>query len=241
MKKHLIAEMTLEEFGRYVKECDIAIFPVGATEGYGHHLPMGSDWLVSYEIAKRVAEKADCFVAPPVTVGFSEDLMCYSGTLSVSTETIISFYRDVVESLRRQGIKNVLFISGHVGNIGAIDQVACEFMRDHKMKLGYVDWWRFVYDINKDVFTSKYPVGHAAEVGTSVLKYLFPELVVEDKMLINEYVDKGEVPDTYFYEYYDQETATSVMGDPFAGSVEKGKLIVENAVDVINDLIDKWK
>ena len=100
MDKNLIAEMTLEEFGRFIKESDTPIFPVGATEAYGHHLPMGSDWMVTYEVARRAARKANCFVAPPITYGFSEDLMCYTGTMSVSTETLISIYRDVMESLR---------------------------------------------------------------------------------------------------------------------------------------------
>lgn len=240
MDKHLIAEMTLEEFGRFIKESDTAIFPVGATEAYGHHLPMGSDWLVTYEVAKRAAEKADCFVAPPIPYGFSEDLMCYTGTLSVSTMSILSLYRDVMESLHRQGIKKVLFLCGHVGNLGAIDQVASEAMRHYGMDCAHIDWWRFIYNINKDLMDSQFPVGHAAEVGTSILKYLFPQLVNEDKMIRNEPVEKEEIPDLYVYEYFDEETPTSVLGDPFSGSEEKGRLMITNAVDVISGFLDKW-
>lgn len=68
MDKHLIAEMTLEEFGRYIKESNTVIFPVGATEAYGLHLPMGACWLVTYEVAKRVARERNCFVAPAHTL-----------------------------------------------------------------------------------------------------------------------------------------------------------------------------
>ncbi|MCB6993847.1 creatininase family protein [bacterium 210820-DFI.6.37] len=240
MEKHLIAEMTLEEFGRFIKESDVAIFPVGATEAYGHHLPMGADWMVTYEVAKRVAEKVNCFVAPPVTYGFSEDLMCYTGTLSVSTGSIIAIYRDVVESLHRQGIKKVLFLCGHVGNLGAIDQVACDAVRDWGMECAHIDWWRFIYDINQELMESKFPVGHAAEVGTSILQYLFPHLVVEDKMILNEKEDKEEIPDLYVYEYFDQETPTSVLGDPFAGSYEKGEQMIAKALETISRFITEW-
>ena len=240
MEKNLIAEMTLEEFGRFIKESDIAIFPVGATEAYGHHLPMGADWLVTYEVAKRAAKEANCFVAPPIPYGFSEDLMCYTGTLSVSTMSIISIYRDVVESLRRQGIKKILFLCGHVGNLGAIDQAACEAMRQHGMECAHIDWWRFIYNINKERMESKFPVGHAAEVGTSILMYLFPELVVPEKMILNEKEEKEEIPDLYVYEYFDKETPTSVLGDPFAGSAEKGEAMIENAVSVITKFIKEW-
>lgn len=240
MDKHLIAEMTLEEFGQYSKESNTVIFPVGATEAYGLHLPMGADWLVTYEVAKRVARERNCFVAPPIPYGFSEDLMCYPGTLSVSTMSIISIYKDVLESFHRQGLKNVLFLCGHVGNIGAIDQAACDAKREYGMNCAIIDWWRFICSINKDLMESKFPEGHAAESGTSVLKYLFPEMVVEEKMIRNEKNDEDEIPDLYVYEYFDKETPTSVLGNPFAGSREKGEAMINNGIKVIGDFIEKW-
>lgn len=240
MKKHLIAEMTLDEFKESAKDCQTAIFPVGATEAYGLHLPLGADWLVTYEVAKRAAEKADCFVAPPIAYGFSEDLMCYPGTLAVSTMTIISIYRDVLDSLRRQGIKKVLFLCGHVSNAGAIDQVAMEAKRDTDMDVAILDWWRFVTHVNEDVTTTKFPEGHASEVGTAVIQYLFPDMVVKEKMLLNEAVDNpDEIPDVYIYEYFDRETPTSVLGDPFAASAEKGEKMIISAVEIIDGLLKK--
>jgi creatinine amidohydrolase len=242
MNKHLIAEMTLDDFREKSAVCHKAIFPVGATEGYGLHLPLGSDWLVTYEVAKRAAKMADCFVAPPVTMGYSEDLMCYPGTLSLRTETIIAVYGDAVRSMYRQGIRNVLFLCGHVGNVGAIDQVAMDAKRELGMNVAIIDWWRFIFHINEDLMTSKFPQGHAAEVGTSVLQYLFPDLVEPDKMILNEKEDKAdEVPDLYEYEYFDQETPTSVLGDPFSGSAEKGRQMIECAVETIGNFVINWR
>ena len=241
MNKNLIAEMTQSDYREFIKETDTAIFPVGATEGYGLHLPLGSDWMVTYEVAKRAAKEANCFVAPPITYGFSEDLMCYPGTLAVSTMTLISIYRDVVQSLHRQGIKKVLFLCGHVSNIGAVDQVANEAKRDLGMDCAIIDWWRFIYHINEDLMVSKFPQGHAAEVGTSVLLHLYPEMVECDRMLLNEKEDKDEIPDLYVYEYFDKTTVTSVLGDPFAGSREKGEAMIKNAVKTISKFIAEWK
>ena len=133
-----------------------------------------------------------------------------------------------------------MFLCGHVGNLGAIDQVACDAIREWGIECAHIDWWRFIYDINKDFMESKFPVGHAAEVGTSILKYLFPHLVVEDKMILNEKEDKEEIPDLYVYEYFDQETPTSVLGDPFAGSYEKGEKMIANALAVISKFIKEW-
>jgi creatinine amidohydrolase len=241
MDKNCIAEMTQDEFREAIKESQKAIFPVGATEGYGLHLPLGSDWLVTYEVAKRAAKVSGCFVAPPVPYGFSEDMMDYPGTLTVSTMTIIAIYRDVLDSLRRQGIKKVLFLCGHVSNIGAIDQVAMEAKRNTDMEVAIIDWWRFVYHINESLMTSKLPQGHAAESGTSILTHLFPELVVPGKMLKNEEKDNpDEIPDMYVYEYFSKETQSSVLGDPFAGSGEKGEIMIQKSVQVIRDFMKKW-
>jgi creatinine amidohydrolase len=241
MKKHCIADMTLDEFKTGIRDTQTAIFPVGATEGYGPHLPLGSDWLVTYEVAKRTAKEADCFVAPPVPYGFSEDLMCYPGTLAVSTMTIISIYRDVLSSLHRQGIRKVLFLCGHISNIGAVDQAAMEAKRDLSIDVAIIDWWRFIYHISEDLMTSKFPVGHAAESGTSVLLHLFPELVVPEKMVLNEKRDKpDEIPDLYVYDYFNKETETSVLGDPFAGSAEKGRQMIERAVNSIGGFLKNW-
>ena len=241
MDKNSIAEMTLEEFGRFINESDTVIFPVGATEAYGHHLPMGSDWMVTYEVAKRVAREVNCFVAPPIPYGFSEDLMCFTGTLSVSTGSIISIYKDVLESFHRQGLKKVLFLCGHVGNIGAIDQAACDAVRGNDMKCAIIDWWRFINNINTDLMTSKTPMGHASEGGTSVLEYLYPELVVKDKMLKYEpEEEKEEIPDLYVYEYFDKDTPTSVLSDPFAGSREKGEAMVKKGIEVMSKFLKEW-
>lgn len=240
MNKNVIAEMTLSDYKEFIRESNTAILPVGATEGYGLHLPLGSDWMVTYEIARRAAKEAGCFVAPPVTYGFSEDLMCYPGTLSVSTMTLISIYRDVVQSLHRQGIKKVLFLCGHVGNIGAVDQVAIEMKRELEIECAIIDWWRFIYHINEDLMESCFPQGHAAEVGTSILLYLFPALVEKDRMIRNDKEEEEGIPDLYVYEYFDKTTVTSVLGDPFSGNTKKGEVMTEKAVSIISKFIKEW-
>ena len=89
--------------------------------------------------------------------------------------------------------------------------------------------------------TSKTPMGHASEGGTSVLEYLYPELVVKDKMLKYEpEEEKEEIPDLYVYEYFDKDTPTSVLGDPFAGSREKGEAMVKKGIEVMSKFLKEW-
>lgn len=61
--------MSTSEFAERKKGCDTVIIPVGATEGYGPHLPMGSDILVAQKISELVAEKVNALIGPSVEVG----------------------------------------------------------------------------------------------------------------------------------------------------------------------------
>jgi len=65
MKEEFCLEyMTWEEVDKALHKTKTIILPFGSTEEHGYHLPLSTDYLVAYEIAKRVAEKNNVLVAP---------------------------------------------------------------------------------------------------------------------------------------------------------------------------------
>ena len=48
-QKRFMQEMTWPEFQNAIQDA-IVIFPIGATEQHGPHLPLGTDSLISFEI-----------------------------------------------------------------------------------------------------------------------------------------------------------------------------------------------
>jgi creatinine amidohydrolase len=223
------------------KTTDLAILPVGATEGYGPHLPLGSDSLVSSAVAARVAERAGCFVAPSINYGYSEELMGYPGTLSISTTTLTALLKDVVWSLHRQGISRLFYICGHIGNLSPINQVAFDAKRDLGMESAVVDWWRFVFEINRDLMEGTIPEGHASEVGTSVLLHLFPALTVPERS-VSEMPPEGlvDIPRLEVFTYFHKLSKSAVWGDPTRASAEKGKAMIDRAVDTLAGFLEHW-
>ena len=51
--------MSSSEFAERKKTCDTVIIPVGATEVYGPHMPMGSDIIVAQDVAERLGFAVD--------------------------------------------------------------------------------------------------------------------------------------------------------------------------------------
>ena len=82
-----IKYMSSSEFDEKRKTCDTVIIPVGATEVYGPHLPMGSDILVAQAVAEKVADQVNAMIGPSLEVGESYSLSKYPGTLYLRPET----------------------------------------------------------------------------------------------------------------------------------------------------------
>lgn len=75
--------------------------------------------------------------------------------------------------------------------------------------------------------------GHASEAGTSVLKYLTPELVHDEEAVCTLELFEDKFPEFKQYIKFDKYTDTGTLGDAVKGTAEKGKIIVERSVDRI--------
>lgn len=224
---------TWEEIDSYVGN-GVAVIPSGAIEVYGPHLPLGSDSLAAEGVARLVAQRLDALCLPLIPVGYSADLMSFPGTLSVEPEAFKAYLRGVCESLRRWGFSKFLFFNTHLGNVRLIDQVADGLLGDTDVRCLQIDWWRFADRIGADLWESgDWSVGHAGELGTSVMLYLTPDLVRSERQVdfvpVTDPWPRGVDP----YRPYRELTASSVMGNPSAATVEKGRIVVERSVEEI--------
>lgn len=230
--------MSSSEFDERRKTCDTVILPVGATEVYGPHLPMGSDILVAQALAEKVAEKVNAMIGPSLEVGESYSLTKYPGTLFLRPETWEMVVGDYMESLMRQGFKKFMFINGHAGNVPLIGHLCRPLERERGIKTAQVDWWRFAQKAALDVCdtTGWMCHGHASECGTSVMMYLYPETVEFQKALKvtpKEGPDYDKWGDFVTYTVFNETTECGILGDATLATREKGAYIVEKSVDRI--------
>jgi creatinine amidohydrolase len=236
-----IKYMSWTEFEERRKAVDLVIVPTGSVEAYGPHLPLGADALAALGIAKKVAEKTGALIAPPVELGEASSLLGFPGTFTLKKETFQALVDEVVLQLIDYGFTRFLFITGHGGNVDTITYLAKRYRRRYQIRCGQVDWWRFASQHDEGIFQEKGPMchGHAAECGTSVFLYLYPELVHMDRAVRVELAAKpGPLfPDIINYEFLEEKTKYAVIGDAAAATAEKGQLIVERCINRITEYI----
>lgn len=233
-----IMYMSSSEFAEKKKTCDTVIIPVGATEVYGPHMPMGSDIIVARAVAERVAEKVNAMVGPSLEIGESYSLTKYPGTMYLKVSTWTAVFQDFMDNLIRLGFKNFMIINGHAGNTPIIGQVCRPLERDLGIKTAQVDWWRFTHKAALGVCENEGWMchGHASECGTSVMLYLHPEYVDMSKAACvtpKEGEKFGEYDDFIEYTVFNETTESGILGDATIASAEKGERIFTKAVDRI--------
>ena len=231
-------QMSWSEFDQRRKETDTIIVPTGACEIYGPHLPMGADAIAAMAISERVAERTGALIAPMIPIGESNSLTCYPGTITFSKSTFELIIKELFENLVKYGFKHFLFVTGHAGNVDAISYYARQFQTKYDIKCGQIDWWRFTQSNCGEIFDYKGPMahGHASECGTSVMMYLYPELVDHDEITCVKNIPNN-YPDVLQYSHFTEKTPNGSIGDSTVATIEKGKAIVEACVDRIMDYL----
>lgn len=238
MQTNLISEMTWQEFDERRKSVHTVILPMGAVEGYGPHLPLGSDTKVAEAIAARVAERTGAFLGPTLPVGDSRSISMFPGTLVVRPESFKEYLRDLLDSLLGWGIRNFLFLNGHAGNVPMVTQLSNEYLyQNRELRFAQIDWWRYASANSSGVFDNQgyMAQGHASECGTSVMLYLYPECVRTDKLqcVLPKVVNSKRFPGVNRYTMFDEFSDLCTIGDATAATAEKGRQVVERCVDSI--------
>jgi len=215
-------------------EPPLVIVPSGAVEVYGPHLPLASDSIVAEGIARRVAERLDALCAPLVPVGYSLDLMSHPGTLTVPPAAFEAYFEGICRSLVGWGFTSLLFLNTHAGNVALIDAVALRLIDECGLRCMQVDWWRYANRVAANLMSGgPWVVGHAGELGTSVLLGFSPELVKTTQGL--DFEPEGDPWPSGLERYvtYRSVTESGILGSPSLASAEKGRQIIERAVGQI--------
>ncbi|MDR7543251.1 MAG: creatininase family protein [Armatimonadota bacterium] len=230
MPAYVIAEMSWTDVAAAARITDLCLLPVGAVEAYGPHLPQGSDGLVAERLAREAADVVSCLVAPLVPVGFSHSLQEFPGTLSVPTAALRAYLAGIAESLLALGVRRLVFVNGHAGNVAVIADLVEDLKRGHPgCRFAQVDLWRFLIPHAATLMESVLPQGHAAETNTSVLLALAPHLVRMERAVSNP-PEADRFPEILHYRSYRDRAPDAVLGDATRGTAEKGREVMRRGV-----------
>jgi creatinine amidohydrolase len=226
---------------------DKAVLPLGSTEYHGDHLPFGTDTLVAESLAEAVSQRvAGMLCLPTLPFGMSRHYASFPLSITLSTETQIHVIKEVIDSLNQQGLRRLLIINGHDGNLPAIEAATREYRADHsEMKIAVLDaWWVTAAELlPKGTFEAWGGLGHAGEGETSIMLKVAPELVNLSRA-------RGHIPNLPEHVQvkwlFKEITPFGVTGDPTKATSEKGILmwnaLVDHLVSFIEDMDrDGWE
>ena len=238
-----LQESTWLQAEKALAATDLAIVPLGALEVYGPHLPMGSDGLVALEMSRRLAERTGALMTPLVPVGCSQSLMSFPATLSVESDALKAYLRGICQSLASHGIKRILFVNGHAGNVTLVGELSRE-LGAQGIKCAQVDWWVAVAKAAPNVTDTPSPHSHAGEACTSVLLAVRPDLVDQGRITKEDARRglMGKYPEVIQYGRSFREISTSGMtGDATTATKEKGEAMVALVLARVEAFLQEWK
>jgi creatinine amidohydrolase len=159
----------------------IAVLPVAAVEQHGPHLPIGVDSYIAEAYIARVlplipADLPATFL-PVQKIGLSNEHRAFPGTLSFSAPTLLGAYTEIGESLHRCGVRKLVIITSHGGNVAAVDMVARDLRVRLKMLVVACAWHGFGYPPGTFERMEERHGIHAGDIETSVMLAHRPETV----------------------------------------------------------------
>ena len=181
-RKVLLWESTRKEFREALEggALKAVVVPTGSTEQHNEHLAMIHDTasvtLVAQKAALLVYPRV--MVATPVAIGISPHWMDRKGTLSLKPETFLAVVHDICESLQTHGVKTILVLNGHGGNVSPLREAVPGFARKLGIRIETNSYWdAYTPEIVKKYMASGKAPGHAAEFETSFAMAAFPERI----------------------------------------------------------------
>ncbi len=207
----------------------------GATEAHGTHLPLGTDMILPSYLGNHIAEKTNAIVLPAIPFGDSWTFIPFRGTIAISPITLTKFYVDVMESVFRQGFRFLIALNGHGGNEGSLRQAASIATSSDERAVIVVNWWKdLAAKTRKEVLET--PDGHAAEDETSEVLFVRPDLVDVSNVVSARVETKYRIISGV---YREELMPSAIYGNPKAANEEKGKAIIEDAINELIELIEQ--
>jgi creatinine amidohydrolase len=126
---HFWADLKSPDFDRLDAAAAIAVLPVAAIEQHGPHLPLSVDTdLVNGVIAHCLPhlQGAPVLFLPTQTIGRSIEHIAFPGTLTLGAAALIQAWVDIGECVARTGIKKLVLLNAHGGNVSTLDIVGRE-------------------------------------------------------------------------------------------------------------------
>jgi creatinine amidohydrolase len=250
-EKFRFEELTWEEAQEVSQQDRVVILPAATIEQHGKHLPLGTDYIIGWEVCQEVARRAprEALLMPPVIYGYSPHHMDFPGSIGIAWDNFVRYVTDICCSLAHHGFKRILVVNSHGSNHHLLDAACRQTMLRFPDAIVALTW---VLPLSKKALeviqatrqSGHGGISHACELETSLCLFLRPELVYMEKA--EKDISWPESAYIYFdlvdgpvlsYTYWSALSKTGTMGDPTVATREKGKAWFELAVTELLNIV----
>ena len=170
------ADLSTRDFAQLDPATTVAVLPLGATEQHGPHLPLSVDQtLVDGVVAAALPHlpaPVPVLVLPTQHVGYSPEHLDFPGTLSLSFTTVTSSWIELGECVARAGVRKLLLLNSHGGQVSLMDIAARELRSRAKLIVYSCSWWNLPLGgaVNGLFSAQEHRFGvHGGEIETSLM------------------------------------------------------------------------
>ena len=239
-----LEEMTIEEIRNFHPE--VAVFPLGSTEPHGPHLPYGTDTLIARGGATAAVREANARGArvlelPCLPIGNNVNFKAYPLACRVRVETLFSFICDIADFLLEEGIRKLVLLNAHGGNVATVEAALRRIHDAHAGELFACGSMisAFRKPGTPEVFNDLSP--HAGDYETSLILHLAPGLVRREQMGPAEMMSPAVAglgnPSIYWVKPWHELMPSSCGGRPDWATEEKGREYFEDCVHGFADFL----
>ncbi|MBY0455543.1 MAG: creatininase family protein [Burkholderiaceae bacterium] len=233
----------------------IAVLPVAAVEQHGPHLPLSVDATLLQGVVDAalplLPPDLPVLFLPPQNIGLSTEHADFAGTLTLSPATVIALWTELGQCVARAGVKKLLLLNGHGGQVSVMDIVARELRQRCGLLVYSASWFSLPLPeaVAGQFSAHEHRFGiHAGDIETSMMLHLAPQTVCmaqaenfrstsQDRAEHYALLGNGKSA-KMGWAMQDYHPAGAV-GNAAAASADKGQAVVEAAAQSLAQLLQE--
>jgi creatinine amidohydrolase len=229
---YALEALTWPEAGRLLARDSRLLFPVGALEQHGPHLPLGTNTFLAEAVARRVSDELGILRAPTFPYGVTGGGRGrYAATTTLRRKTLHRAVNELLASWEDHGVSEIVVITAHryEPHLDALLMALTSRSRTTVIDL-------YAVEVG-DLLETEPELEIGGELETSLMLHLAPERVRRDQV-----TDLAPDPrDVGRYVRHRMPTppagSPGVLGFPTLATAEKGRALFDRWVEAITELL----